>query len=180
MRAKIDARGRAIHPPNDSRFTIRPLVGANNHSPLSGRLEGVCDTPLHGRGGCCVTHKACVASLTKPALRPSQSLRCVTHKACVACKPLGKVLPPRWGKGFPDFVGANNHSPPRPGTCIQFAQAPCQHAHKHLVSMRASTLSACAQAPCQHARKHLVSMRTSTLSACVQAPCTVAHKHLVQ
>ena len=22
-----------------------------DHSPLSGRLEGVCDTPLHGRGG---------------------------------------------------------------------------------------------------------------------------------
>ena len=51
--------------------------------------------------------------------------------------------------------------------------------HKHLVSMRTITLSACAQAPCQHARKRLVSMRASTLSACAQAPYTVAHKHLV-
>ena len=54
----------------------------------------------------CVTHKACVASLTKPALRHPQSLRCVTHKACVV-SPTKPALPvshwegclPRCGRG---------------------------------------------------------------------------------
>ena len=77
----------------------------------------------HSQSLRCVTHKACVVSLTKPALRHSQSLRCVTHKACVVCEPLGRVSSPRregclprGGKGV--FLEAGRVSSSRREECL--------------------------------------------------------------
>ena len=91
MRAKIDARGRAIHRPNDSRFTIRSCRGERSTPTRGYMIEALC----HPQSLRCDPHKACVVTLTKPALRHPQSLRCVTHKACVVCEPLGRVSSPR-------------------------------------------------------------------------------------
>ena len=114
MRAKIDVQGRAIHRPNDSRFTIR-LCGGERSTPTRGYMIGALRPSQSQR---CDPHKACVAPPTKPALRPSQSLRCVAHKACVA-SPTKQALSvshwegrlPRGGKSV--FPGAGRVSSPR-------------------------------------------------------------------
>ena len=99
---------------------IRPYEAAGHDQGVASLTKPAL---RHSQSLRCVTHKACVVSPTKPALRCSQSLRCVTHKACVAppTKPALSVSHwegclPRGGKGV--FPGAGRVSSPVQEGCL--------------------------------------------------------------
>ena len=97
------------------------VVGANDYSPL--REGHMIEVLRHPQSLCCVTHKACVASLTKPALSVSHWEGCLPRCGKDVFPEAGRVSSsrregclPRGGKGV--FLGAGRVSSPRREGCL--------------------------------------------------------------